>query len=160
MSAVYISIGSNIDPAKNIRSALSMLKERFGNLQLSTIYQNPAVGFEGDDFYNLVAGFETEYSIDVLEEELDAIEETHGRKRDQPKFSSRPLDLDLLLYGDHVIIKDGRQKLPRHEITRYAFVLGPLAELIPEQQHPVNGKTYAELWHAFDGGKCLKRVEI
>lgn len=160
MTSVYISIGSNIQPAKNICSALSALQTRFGNLCLSAVYQNPAVGFKGDDFYNLVAGFETSDSIEIIEKELNVIEHAHGRDRRQEKFSPRTLDLDLLLYDEQIIIKNGKQKLPRLEITRYAFVLGPLAELIPQQRHPVIGKTYAELWQTFAGEKCLERVEV
>ncbi len=77
------------------------------------------------------------------------IEEMHGRTRQCKKFSSRTLDIDLLLYGD-VVLEEGKLKLPRDEITRYAFVLEPLAEIAPDHKHPVSGQRYADLWAAFD----------
>ena len=78
-----------------------------------------------------------------------AIEERHGRTRNSQKFSSRTLDVDLILYGD-VCLEEASLHLPRDEITRYAFVLEPLAEIAPEHRHPVTRKTYAELWANFD----------
>ena len=57
--------------------------------------------------------------------------------------------MDLILYGD-LVLTEGRLKLPRPEITRYAFVLEPLAEIAPEGRHPVTGESYAGLWERFD----------
>jgi len=80
---------------------------------------------------------------------LRQIEDDNGRLRSGPRFSSRTLDLDLLLYGDHVIDEPGLQ-LPRDEILQRAFVLWPMAEIAHELKHPQVGKTYGELWEAFD----------
>lgn len=156
-SDAYISLGSNIDPAGNIRSALAMLGNEFGQLQVSTIYRNPAIGFEGDDFYNLVVGINTALPPEAVDRCLGLIETLHGRKRGAARFSPRTLDLDLLLYGDRV---SDELKLPRRDITRYAFVLGPLAELAPDLKHPVEGQTLKALWEGFEGIKQLIPVEI
>lgn len=149
MPKVFVSIGSNIEPERNIRAGLRAMQQRFGPLDLSSVYKSEAVGFEGDAFLNLVAAFDSEESVEAIDQALDDIEQANGRVRGQQKFTSRTLDLDLTLYGD-LIIDDGNLQLPRDEIARYAFVLEPLAELAGELHHPVLGKPYAELWDAFD----------
>ena len=87
-----------------------------------------------------------------MAQRLHRIEEDYGRERSGPKFSSRTLDLDLLLYDDLVLDESGLQ-IPRDEILQRAFVLWPLAELAPDLKHPVNGKSYAQLWLDFDKRK-------
>jgi 2-amino-4-hydroxy-6-hydroxymethyldihydropteridine diphosphokinase len=152
MARVYVSIGSNIDREANIRGGVADLQERFGELTLSSVYESEAVGFDGDNFYNLVAAFDT--GLDVLEvaRVLREIEDAHGRTREGPRFSSRTLDIDMLLY-DELLLQQGKLELPREEITKNAFVLWPLAEIAPELEHPVLHQTYAELWAAFDKDK-------
>jgi len=147
MPRVYVSIGSNIDREHNIRSAVSMLRDQFGTVVLSGVYETEAVGFEGGAFYNLVAAFETDMPVDTLLEWLDDAENQHGRDRSEPRFGPRTLDMDLLLYGDLV---DAGRHLPRDEVEHYAFVLGPLAEIAPGVPHPLSGIPISELWQAFD----------
>ena len=148
MARVYVSIGSNIDRARNIRAALDALAERFANLEQSRVYESTAVGFAGDPFYNLVAAFDAEEEPREIVRQLHEIEERQGRGRGGERFAPRTLDIDLLLYDD-LQMREGKLVLPRDEITRYAFVLRPLAELAPDLRHPVNGCTYAELWNDF-----------
>ncbi len=158
MPKVFLSIGSNIDRERHIPSALAELERRFGPLAVSSIYETEAVGFEGPPFHNLVVGFDTELSIREISEILTEVEEMHGRTRLSKKFSSRTLDLDLLLHGD-AVVHEGKLNLPRDEITRYAFVLEPLAEIAPNRGHPVTGQRYADLWAAFDKtGVTQKRI--
>ncbi len=145
MPRVYVSVGSNLDPGRNVASALDALRARFGPLAVSTVYRCPAEGFEGPDFHNLAVGFDSAEPPRRIAGVLRAIEDAHGRRRDVPRFASRTLDLDLLLYGEAVIEEPGL-RLPREEILRYAFVLRPLAELAPELRHPTAGRTLAELW--------------
>jgi 2-amino-4-hydroxy-6-hydroxymethyldihydropteridine diphosphokinase len=147
---VWLSLGSNISPQKQIVSAIATLKERFGELIISPVYESKAVGFEGDNFLNLVVGIVT----DLLPQELNAvlrkIEEDQGRLRSAEKFSPRTLDIDLLTYGEQVISQDNLQ-IPRDEILRYAFVLRPLADVAANECHPQTGRTYGDLWQDFDG---------
>ncbi|MGZ8162109.1 MAG: 2-amino-4-hydroxy-6-hydroxymethyldihydropteridine diphosphokinase [Methylobacter sp.] len=145
----YISIGSNIDKDKNIPASLKALKQHFGKLTISSIYESEPVGFSGDAFYNLVVGFDSDLDMPEVAKRLRQIELDHGRTRECKKFSARTLDLDLILYGD-LIMNDGSLKIPRDEIERYAFVLEPLAEIAPTLKHPVSYKNYAELWDKFD----------
>ncbi len=148
MHRVYVGIGSNIEQEKYIRLSAHYLRNAFGdncNLQLSPVYKTRAVGFDGDDFYNLVACFDTDKSAIEVEKTLKQIEHENGRQRGQEKFSARTLDIDLLLYDQDIIQADGLS-VPRDEIEKYAFVLSPLADLAPELVHPQTGKTMAEMW--------------
>jgi 2-amino-4-hydroxy-6-hydroxymethyldihydropteridine diphosphokinase len=155
---VYVSVGSNVAPAENLRLALAGLRKRFGELEVSSVYRNPAVGFEGDDFLNLVLRFRTAESPAAIIAELERLHVLAGRVRGPDPFSSRTLDLDLLLYGD-AVLPDPAIRVPREDIRKYAFVLGPLAELAPELRHPVTGETMAALWAGFDqAGHQLQRV--
>jgi 2-amino-4-hydroxy-6-hydroxymethyldihydropteridine diphosphokinase len=154
----YISIGSNIDREKNILASLQALEQHFGGLTVSSIYESEPVGFSGDLFYNLVVGFDSELDVKEVAKKLRQIELENGRTRDCQKFSARTLDLDLILYGD-LIVNDGRLRIPRDEIERYAFVLEPLAEIAPTLKHPVNHTSYAELWEKFDKAE-LKQKRI
>jgi len=149
MATIYISIGSNINPAENIQLALDDLNNAFGEIVCSSHYESKAVGFEGDNFINLVVRAKTGLDISAVADRLHEIEDRHGRDRSGPKFSSRTLDLDLLLYDDE-IFEQGKLKIPRDEILFNAFVLRPLAELAPDLKHPLEHKSYAELWSTFD----------
>lgn len=149
MPKVFLGIGSNIEPDKNLGSALDSLEKRFGALIRSSIYESAAVGFEGDLFFNMVVAFDSELPVQEIVKALREIEIKHGRSKTCEKFSARTLDLDLILYGAQVL-ENGKIKLPRDDILRYAFVLEPLAEIAPDLKHPVQNKTYAELWHDFD----------
>lgn len=149
MTTGYISIGSNIDKEIHIPSSLDSLRRLFGELVVSSIYETEAVGFAGDKFHNLIVKFESELSAKEVAKLLRQIELDHGRSRESPKFSSRTLDLDLILYGEQVI-SDGRLRIPRDEIERYAFVLEPLAEIAADGLHPVTKQRYGQLWQKFD----------
>ena len=149
MATIFISIGSNINAHENIRLALDDLDDLFSHIENSTYYESEAVGFDGDNFINLVTKAETDLDIPTVNERLHAIEDQHGRDRSGPRFSSRTLDLDLLLYDDE-IYENGKLHLPRDEILTNAFVLWPLAELAPNRLHPIEQKSYAELWEQFD----------
>ncbi len=148
MPIAYVGIGSNIDRERHVRSGLLALWERFGPMVVSSVYDAPAIGFAGGDFFNLVVAFRSREGLDVIASALRSIEQAHGRLREASKFSSRTLDLDLLMYG--ATVRDGPEpRLPRADITRYAFVLAPLAEIAPELEHPVLRVTMADLWRDF-----------
>ena len=149
MAQVFISIGSNIDPYRHIAIALDELTTLLGELQLSPVYESEAIGFKGDNFLNLVAGFDTRLSPSQLATQFRKIEYRYGRQPDSHKFTPRAVDIDLLTYDDLTGSIDGIQ-LPREEITENAFVLRPLADLAPEVIHPLTEKSYADLWRAYD----------
>ncbi|HOP17182.1 MAG: 2-amino-4-hydroxy-6-hydroxymethyldihydropteridine diphosphokinase [Gammaproteobacteria bacterium] len=148
MPRVWVSVGSNIDRERHIRAALRELRQAFGELTVSPVYETAAVGFDGDAFLNLVVGFVSELPPAQLHRLMRAIEDRHGRRRDGQKFSARTLDLDVLTYGD-TVGDDGGKALPRDEILRYAFVLAPLADVAGDERHPVSGEQYRDLWKQF-----------
>lgn len=149
MAAVYLSLGSNIDPEHNLRLGVAQLQQRFGDLELSATYRSKPVGFDGDDFLNLVVSLDSNATPEQIEQGIEEIHGLAGRRRGEEKFSSRTLDIDLLLYDD-LVRETPRPKLPRADILEYSFVLRPLAELAPDLQHPLTGKTMLEHWQQFD----------
>ncbi len=154
---VTVSIGSNIDAERNIRRSVELLRQVFGDIQLSPVYQTEAVGFDGDDFLNLVAGFSTEFSVQAVVGELKSMEDQIGRDRKAARFSARVIDLDLLTYDERVIDQDGIQ-IPRDEILHNAFVLKPLSDLYPEGVHPVQQSSYRQLWQQMQ--QQAERIEL
>lgn len=157
MARVYISIGSNIEVSKNIPSSVKALSDHFGELDISSVYETKAVGFDGDDFHNLVVGFDTDESPLEISRVLKRIEAEHERTRGKEKFESRTLDLDQLLYGDLVMQMEG-VNIPHPDILRYNFVLKPLAELAADAEHPEEEKTAGELWQSFEEQGEMKVV--
>lgn len=149
MTVLALSIGSNINAAKNIRAAVEELRLEFKNIVCSTVFESEAVGFEGDNFLNLAATIDTEKKLADIALSLKQLEDKLGRDRSLEKFSGRPIDIDILIYGDEAGSEQGI-KLPRPEITQNAFVLQPLAELLPEKIHSLSGVSYAKLWDDYD----------
>lgn len=148
MAWVWISVGSNLAREASIRGAVRTLREAVGDLVMSSVYESASIGAAAPPFYNLVIGFETTLEIAAVAAWLRRIEAAHGRRRGADKYAPRTLDLDLLTYGEQVGCFAGIA-LPRDEILRYAFVLGPLAEVAPDERLPGDGRRYAELWAAF-----------
>ena len=149
MSTVYVAVGSNVEPERNLALAARELRRNFPDVGFSPWYRNRAVGFEGEDFINFVAGFTTELPVDELLARLHAIEALCGRPREAPRWAPRTMDLDVLLYGD-LICNEPRLKLPRPDLLKRAFMLGPLAALAPDLVHPTEKVTIGELWQRFD----------
>ena len=152
MAQVFVSIGSNTEREIYIGRCLEALDAQFDKLELSSVYESESVGFDGDNFYNLVASFKTELSVGELSRALKQIEDDNGRCRTSPKFSGRTLDIDILTY-DALIGEVEGVTLPREEITANAFVLWPLAELAPKERHPILAETYQQLWLDYDKEK-------
>lgn len=160
MAKVFLGLGSNIEAPLHIRRALTALKQQFGSLQVSPIYESEAVGFTGDNFLNLVVAVDTGLSVAKLHAALREIENINGRDRSAPKFSGRTLDIDILLYDDCVGDIDG-VVLPRDEIIKNAFVLKPLCDLAPKLLHPQYKKTMTQMWSEYDQAKQkLWQIEL
>jgi 2-amino-4-hydroxy-6-hydroxymethyldihydropteridine diphosphokinase len=141
----YISLGSNIEPERNLRGAVAALRERFGEVQVSPVYRTRAVGFDGPDFLNAIVAIESDVHPFALNDWLHALEIAHGRDRRDKSYSDRPLDLDIIYFGKLVLEGPGDFMLPRPEL-RHAFVLKPLADLAPRFVDPVRGATLETLW--------------
>ena len=159
MSIVHLNIGSNQNRRTNIRLAIKALKQYFSNIVLSSLFESPSEGFKGNDFYNVGVNIGTLKTSNEVVDILRDIESSLGRDRSLPKFSSRMIDLDLVLYGG---IIDDTLNVPRKDILKYAFVLAPLAELNPEEIHPLEGTSYQNLWKTFQSKQDynLKKYNI
>ena len=147
MGTAYLSLGSNQQPLEHLPRALEELHARFGKLRVSPLYRTPAVGFEGPDFYNAAVVLESDLEPVALDAWLHALEDAHGRRRDVPRFSDRPLDIDIVFYDQRVLRGPGHLEIPRPEL-RHAFVLKPLFDLAPDYRVPGDGRRLAELWEA------------
>lgn len=149
MTLAYVSGGSNLDAERNLVIAARALKARHPGARFSRCYRNQAVGFEGPDFINFVVELPVAGDPALLKGELECIETQCGRGRDAPKWAPRAMDLDILLFGDLVQKVAGLQ-LPRPDLLRWGFMLGPLSEVAPGLIHPELRLSISELWQRFD----------
>ena len=159
MARAYLSLGSNQSPETHLRRALAELRAQFGDVVVSPVYRTPAVGFDGADFLNAAAIVETALDPVALDAWLHALEDAHGRRRDLPRFSDRPLDIDIVFYDDHILRGPGHLQIPRPEL-QHGFVLKPLADIAPAFRDPQTGKTLAELWAEHGPSPAMTVVEV
>lgn len=145
MSTAWLGLGSNVDAEAHIRAGIEELREKFGSVTLSPVYTSTSVGFDGEDFINLVARVETDMHPLALRQFLRNFEDRNGRKRDVPKFSDRTLDIDILLYDD-LVLHSPKLQIPRAEILKFSHVLKPLADLEPDLVHPAELRSMQEIW--------------
>ncbi|TNC92528.1 MAG: 2-amino-4-hydroxy-6-hydroxymethyldihydropteridine diphosphokinase [Thalassolituus sp.] len=137
MALVYLGIGANLAPEQNISNGLQRLAQDVTLLRLSPCYRSPAIGFDGPDFINLVAEVRTDKSVGELSASLKALEQEFGRSPDAVKYSSRALDIDILMVDELTGVVDSIE-LPRADIWRFAFVLRPLLDLLPDGECPLH----------------------
>lgn len=157
MARAYLSLGSNIKPARNLCLAIEALRERFGAVALSPVYRSPSVGFDGADFLNAAAALDSDLAPAALAGWLREQEARQGRRRGEARYASRPIDLDLLLYDDQI---SEVPPLPRPELATDAFVLRPMADLAPTLRHPLLGLDLATLWARCADSTMLTRVAL
>jgi len=122
MTRVYAGLGSNVDKDKNIPAGLSALADHFSPLAVSTVYESEPLGFRGDNFYNLVVGFDTDLSALQVVKIFKSIESSSGRlpssQNDTFGTISHTLDIDLLLFGD-LVQHDDQIDVPRNDIKQF-----------------------------------------
>ena len=161
ITPVYVAAGSNVAPIANLRRALDELDRHFAPLTVSRAYANAAVGFDGDDFINLVIGFRTGLPVHQVLERLHEAEAACGRERNAPKWAPRTMDLDVLLFGDTICAEPGLT-LPRPDLLRRPYMLGPAAEIAPAVVHPLERRTLGELWRDMQAAQshAMRPVEL
>jgi len=165
MSRVFLSVGSNLgDRLECLRRAVELLRGTPGVqfTAASTLYrtepweQRPGQQPDEDAwFFNCVVEIETSLDPGVLLERLQDVERQLGRTRgpgtpEDRRYEPRPLDIDILLYGDRVISTPDHLQIPHLLMHERRFVLHPLAELAPELEHPVLYQTIRELLDALE----------
>ena len=124
----YLSVGSNIEPVKNIIYSIKELKEILTDINISNTYVTPSIGFEGPEFLNLIISGNTELSLEQLNAMLKVIEDDAGRDRTVKKFDSRTLDIDIVL-----AVEEGAIIYKSDEIKKYSFVNVPLHDIYEEE---------------------------
>ncbi|GIZ12713.1 2-amino-4-hydroxy-6-hydroxymethyldihydropteridine diphosphokinase [Pseudomonas sp. NCCP-436] len=145
LTRVYLGLGSNTEREAHLTAGLEALAQILEHMQCSPVFESHAVGIRSSHFFNLVVVGETHLPLLELDRRLKFIEADNGRYA--PDRKGLPLDIDVLLYGETVGHFNGLV-LPRAEILKNAFVLWPLSLLAPELPHPVDGRTFAELWRS------------
>ena len=153
LANVLISIGSNIEPTKHISAVAQALAQSFTKVAFSPVYGSQPVGFVGDDFLNLVVRLQTSASLAEVQRWCKEYEQHNGRDANAVKYTPRTIDLDILLCDREIpagTAAPNLPQLPRDEITTSAFVLKPLADLVPHWRHPELGTTFQALWRCFE----------
>ena len=135
----YLSIGSNIgDRFKNIQTALDIIHTKIASfISISAVYETKAVGFKGDNFFNICASFNSRIEPENLMNELLQIEISMGRiRKNTNSYESRIIDIDILIAGD-LVIENQALSLPHPRMTDRLFVMLPLVEIEPNLLHPI-----------------------
>ena len=144
--AVYIGLGSNLGNREgNLRMGLRLMEPLCRPEEVSSLYETAPVGVENQPpFYNAACRVTTGLEPGALLRFLQRVEFEVGRRPGGPRWGPRPLDLDILLYGDRVL-EGADLVLPHPRLAERPFVLVPLAEIAPEARHPTLEKTVREL---------------
>ncbi len=155
----FLSLGSNIEPEKNLPAAVRELG-RYGRvLRVSGVWQSPPLGGAGQpDYLNAALRLETPLGARELKEiAIAAVEAKLGRKRSADRYAPRTIDIDIMLF-DRERLRIGRRRIPDPEILERPFVAIPLAEIAPEYIHPETGETLAQIAARFDPERSGMRL--
>lgn len=162
MHQVFLGIGGNIgNKYDNFNKALFLIENELGTIQeKSSVYETPPWGFQAEqNFWNMVAQIESEFSPDELLKRIKRMEQEFGRKDSGTNYASREMDIDIL-YFDDLVVENERLKIPHLHIPERLFVLVPLAEIAPQMRHPVLQKTNWELLESCQDKSEIKKVKF
>lgn len=157
MNNAFLGLGTNLgDRKRNLREAIKLTEENIGRLlKSSSVYETEPWGFDADtNFLNMVIEVETIYSSEEILNKILEIEARLGRERSQDRYSSRIIDIDILLY-DNIIVNQKGLKIPHRLMHERRFVLMPFCEIAPDLIHPVFQKSMSVLLE-----ECRDRTKI
>ncbi len=156
----YLSIGSNLgDKIENLQNTINFLRIEVGTVKkISSIYETPAWGFDGNDFYNICIEIETELIPEVLLTTILNIEKKLGRQRSIDKqYQNRTVDIDIILYNSTIINTDSLI-IPHPKSLSRNFVLRPLSEISPDSVFTNTNQTFKECNDACDDKSSVRIV--
>lgn len=147
---VYLDLGSNLEPEKNIPRAIELLREVGEIAAVSSVWETESVGYAGPNFLNVCVLLLTPHDAERVKHEINRpIEAQMGRVRGKEKNAPRPIDIDIVLFDE----------MPHNVQTwEQAFVIVPLAELLPEFK-TVGGETLSELAKQLQGQVWMRKRE-
>ena len=146
-STTYLSLGSNVgDRTDNLKNAINSIENLIGKVnKISKFYENPAVGFDGNNFVNICIEVVTFLSPNDLLNSLLNIENEYGRRRlKSGEYSSRIIDIDIIFYENLSINQNGLV-IPHPRMQSRHFVLIPMCDLNPDFIHPILGLKTSKL---------------
>ena len=135
----YLSLGTNQgNKLENLQKAIDSIDDNVGGIQkISSVYQTPSWGFDGENFFNICIKVSTYQQPEVLLSSLLEIEQELGRLRSSEKeYQNRKIDIDILLFDDEIIFSK-QLIVPHPKMLDRKFVLIPLAEIAPNELHPI-----------------------
>ncbi len=156
---VYFSLGSNLgNRFEHLQNAINLLFEQLGGIvKISSVYETPAWGFEGENFLNCAVWMQTDVKPPRILKKILEIEKTMGRRRNASKtYTSRPIDIDIVFIDD-LVINSEKLTVPHPEMEKRKFVLQPLAELNSQLIHPISEKNMVKLLAETDDGSVLQK---
>ena len=160
--SVYIALGSNKgNKLQYLQAAVDAVFEKVGVVhKISKVYKTPALGFEGDDFFNACIKVETELKPKKLLKELKRIEKDLGRSTKKvDKYESREIDLDILFYGDEVVAEKALV-IPHPQLHKRKFVLKPLQDIAKDFEHYGLNKTVSDLLDECEDDSKIESINI
>ena len=138
MAKVAVALGSNLNnPHNQLRQAANFLKRISSSNKKSSIYKSEPIGPSNFDFLNAVILIDTDLTPHVLYGKLREQEKKQGRPSRYPKWSARPIDLDIITY-DKQVVSSTELTIPHAEYNQRLFVLLPLQEVLPNWVDPIS----------------------
>ncbi len=160
MNRTYIGLGSNLgNRESNLRQAVKAIGNSAGQVvACSSVYETESWGFSGSMFLNIVVVADTPLLSMELLEKIMIIEKKLGRTRKGARYTSRTIDLEILLFNNE-IINEHDLVIPHPLMHKRNFVLVPLCEIAPDVIHPVFKKSMNSLLKECDDNKPVRKVQ-
>ena len=162
MRRYFLSLGSNIEPRRNLVAAVRMLRSHGEVIAVSPVYVSPPFGTDDPqpDYLNAVLIIDSDLEPDDFQDRVvRTVEMQLGRERGGDRFAPRTIDIDILMV-DRAVLEIDHRRIPSPEIIERSFVAVPLAEIAPDIIHPEDGRTMAEIAAGFEERLRVSDLEL